>query len=1177
MRKQYRLLFYWLFIVWFWSGQVYAASPTCTTGSKISSGDLAISGNFTIQDDLGKYINLGTNKVTTPYVFYAPNTHIAISRKFTVSNIGVYDASVNPLSVSLSNFTTPTYFSASPNPLTVQFTKQGELIITWLPLVVGGITGNVEFCVDDPLFGGRFVIPVEGVVEVPDSTPATPIMNVFNGTTQFTDGQTTPFDFGTTVVGTPIQKVFKITNTGPGILHVGALNLPQGFSQVGTSPSSTNPLTILPGLSENFTVRFDALNAGTVTTQLFLSNDDPVRDPFNFAIRATANIYPEIVVLIDGVDTANNSPTAINFGTVALNKVVQKNIVIRNAGSVHMTLSNLTLPSGFTASTPLPTTVYAGTDSYFTIQMDTTTGGSFGGAVSFVNNDPDENPFSFTIAGTVDPSLPTDPVIPPPTGVSPEINVLLGATSLVSGMTSPVDLGTAMVGDSFTKSFIVQNLGSVEMHLSNLTLPAGFSLQGTFPTTIYAGLSNTFSINVDTAAVGTLTGTISFENNDTDENPFSFPVTATVSAVPVPVDVPEIAVSYNNNDIVNGTMTATNLGSATVGTSLIKSFTIQNTGTLAINLSNLSLPTGFTLEGSFPSVVGAGLSATFSIKVDTTSVATLIGTLSFNNDDADENPFNFPITATVTAVPTTGGGGTGTPSIPVVYPTIALFEGETALPSAQTTIVDFGAIEIGTTVTKTFTLKNTGSIPVNLGNLILPNAFSLVGTFPNQILAGFSSTINIQLNSTTAGGFTGSFSFTTNDPNNSTYRITLTAQVDAPFISVTSGDVTIQNGATTALLFGTNTKKTFVVRNITDAPVSVSDLVLPTGFSLSGRFLATTTSLAAGSADIFIIQKDSETASGVMRFKFNRSGGINKTFSFPIAVTNTGGETPSTSPAKIQLFDGSVEITDGSSNATDFGIASVGTPVRKTFTIVSAGNAQLNLGTLSLPTGFSLIGNFPAVVYAGLSSSFTVQLDALTTGTYQGTLSFSTNDTSKTTFNFPITGTAEFCRAFATILLNSTCFTLPVIQSIGIVEKTASNTVDSVKFAGGISVNSGAFTQTTTMNGFVGNPVVVAGSVQVNPSHIGQQADIITVGIYRPLPNLADAWYMMDASNPVLWDADFATLTARQTGLTLQATQSVVLYQGEFLAPGQLFIFFGYRLSDGQIIYTADSINVTIQ
>ncbi|EIJ43850.1 hypothetical protein BegalDRAFT_3023 [Beggiatoa alba B18LD] len=1173
MCKQYRLLYYWLFLIWFWSGQVFA-SPTCAVGSKITSGDLAKSGNFTIQDDLGKYLNLGTSTITTPYVFYSPQAGVSISRQFTVSNISVsaVAAPFTPTNVSVSTYQTPhAYFTASPDPLTVAPTQQGAFVITWAPTTTSNASGNIEFCVDDPLYGGRFVIPVEGVVEIPDSKPPTPTMSVYDGATQITDGQTIPVDFGVTTVGTPIQKTFKITNGGPAVLNVGALNLPQGFSQVGTSPSSTNPLTILPGQSANFTVRFDALNAGTVTTQLLLSNDDPSKDPFNFAIRATANIYPEIAVLVDGVDIANNSPTPINFGTVALNSVTKKTIVIRNLGSVHMNLSNLVLPTGFTASTALPSIVYAGTDNYFTIQMNTATGGTLSGAVNFTNNDPDENPFTFNVTGTVDPSLPTDPVTPPPTGITPEINVLLGAANIADGSTTPVDLGTTTVGSSYTKTFTIQNLGSVEMRLSNLTLPAGFSLQGTFPTTIYAGLANNFTVSIDTSAVGTLTGNISFENNDVDENPFNFPVTVTINDVPAPVNAPEITVLYGANSISNASATVINLGSSTLGSSFVKTFTLQNTGTATLNVSNLVLPTGFTLEGSFPTSVAVGASAGFGVKINTSSIATYSGTISFNTDDSDENPFTFSVSASVISS-STGGG----PSIPVAYPKVSLFEGQTELPSLETTVVDFGTTELGHTITKTFTLKNNGSVPLNLSGLTLPTGFSLVGTFPSKILAGLSDTFNVRLDATTVASSTGSLSFITNDPNYLNYRITLKAQVDDPFISVTQGSTTISNGTTTALLFGTNTKLTFVVRNITNATVNVSDLTLPTGFSLSGRFLATTTSLAAGGADIFTIQKDSETASGTLSFKFNRSGGTNKTFSFPIAVTSSGGEVP-TSAAKIQLFDGASEISDGQTSAVNFGIANVGTPVRKTFTIVSAGYAQLNLSSLTLPTGFSLVSNFPAVVYAGLSSSFTIQMDALMTGSYQGTLSFTTNDTNKTTFNFPLTGSSEFCYAFANILLNGGCFTLPILQTVGIVEKTASNTIDSVKFAAGISVNQGAFTQSTVMNGFVGNAVVVAGSIQVNPEHVGQQADMIVVGVYRPLPNLGDDWYMMDNNNPLLWDSDFSTLTARQTGVTLQTIQSVILYQGEFLATGELFIFFGYRLSDGQIIYAADSVHVDIQ
>ncbi|MCX7013238.1 MAG: hypothetical protein NTW86_11885, partial [Candidatus Sumerlaeota bacterium] len=49
--------------------------------------------------------------------------------------------------------------------------------------------------------------------------------------------------------------------------------------------------------------------------------------------------------------------------------------------------------------------------------------------------------------------------------------------------------------------------------------------------TIPAGGSDTFTVELPTTAGGTFAGDISFNNNDSDENPFHFSVTGTIQTV----------------------------------------------------------------------------------------------------------------------------------------------------------------------------------------------------------------------------------------------------------------------------------------------------------------------------------------------------------------------------------------------------------------------------------------------------------------------------------------------------------------------------------------------------------------------------------------------------------------------------------------------------------------------
>jgi hypothetical protein len=113
---------------------------------------------------------------------------------------------------------------------------------------------------------------------------------------------------------------------------------------------------------------------------------------------------------------------------------------------------------------------------------------------------------------------------------------------------------------------------------------------------------------------------------------------------------------------------------------------------------------------------------------------------------------------------------------------------------------------------------------------------------------------------------------------------------------------------------------------------------------------------------------------------------------------------------EIAVSGNSVDIVDGDltpslSDFTDFGTTTVGSPFQRTFRVDNSGDIALTTSGLSLPTGFSLVEGLSSSIAVGGFDTFTVQLDALTAGTYSGSISFTNNDPDETPFNFAITGT----------------------------------------------------------------------------------------------------------------------------------------------------------------------------
>lgn len=341
---------------------------------------------------------------------------------------------------------------------------------------------------------------------------------------------------------------------------------------------------------------------------------------------------PEIAVLDGTINIVDGSTTPLNFGTVYQGQTLTRTFTVQNSGTAPLTLSSLALPAGFTLVGLVPPSLAAGASTTIAIAVDTTTAGIKTGTFNLTNNDSDENPFDFVIQAEV-----LTPM--------PEIAVRDNATNtdIQDGSPTVIDFGSALVGQTLSRSFTVTNSGVAPLTLTPPTLPPGFSLAAPLPPALAAGASLTFTLNVDTTVANTYSGEFTLTNNDSDENPFNFVIQAAVTT-----PAPEIAIADGTTNILDGTTTAIDFGTVLLGQTLSRQFTVTNTGTAALDLTSITLPTGFSLVGaSVPGSVAAGGSATLQIQVDTSVVNTYSGALVLNNNDADESVFDFVIQATV--------------------------------------------------------------------------------------------------------------------------------------------------------------------------------------------------------------------------------------------------------------------------------------------------------------------------------------------------------------------------------------------------------------------------------------------------------------------------------------------------------------------------------------------------
>ncbi|NSW44518.1 MAG: choice-of-anchor D domain-containing protein [Bacteroidales bacterium] len=206
----------------------------------------------------------------------------------------------------------------------------------------------------------------------------------------------------------------------------------------------------------------------------------------------------------------------------------------------------------------------------------------------------------------------------------------------------------------------LSSVGTVEVHLAAGAAGRTLKLQ------YYDGSSwqdlTTFS------AIGTIGATYTYSYNTSSstklrlsspsEAVYVHDIIVTLNAVSAPeINIQGNGISIANGDATPSTADHTDFGSVNVSSgSVVRTFTIQNTGTAALNLTGASpyVVIGGTHASDFsvtaiPSnSIAASGSTTFQVTFDPSAAGLRTATISIANSDADENPYNFSIQGTGT-------------------------------------------------------------------------------------------------------------------------------------------------------------------------------------------------------------------------------------------------------------------------------------------------------------------------------------------------------------------------------------------------------------------------------------------------------------------------------------------------------------------------------------------------
>ena len=120
--------------------------------------------------------------------------------------------------------------------------------------------------------------------------------------------------------------------------------------------------------------------------------------------------------------------------------------------------------------------------------------------------------------------------------IAPEVTASLSGQDLTSG--DALSLGDVIVNETKDFVFTVKNTGRADLTLGNVTaasLPAGVTIQSNLGlNTLSYNQSTTFTLRASSADAATnVSATLSFTTNDSDEDPFTMPVSLNFVALPV--------------------------------------------------------------------------------------------------------------------------------------------------------------------------------------------------------------------------------------------------------------------------------------------------------------------------------------------------------------------------------------------------------------------------------------------------------------------------------------------------------------------------------------------------------------------------------------------------------------------------------------------------------------------
>ena len=402
------------------------------------------------------------------------------------------------------------------------------------------------------------------------------------------------------------------------------------------------------------------------------------------------------------------SATNVPFGNVAVSSSSQQSISVLNTGTAPLVVASVA--SSNAAVFDVPTggfTVSAGGSATLTVTFKPTAAQAYSGTIT-INHNAAGSPTAFNVSGT---------------GTTSSYPVIgLSVTSL--------PFGSTIVSSSSQQSINVLNTGTAPLVVASVASndPTVFDVP-TAGFTVSAGGSATLTVTFKPTALQTYSGTITISHNAAGS-----PTTFNVTGTGVAAGAPAIALSASS----------LSFGNVNIGANSQKTFTVSNSGTATLNVSNITSNGGaFTANPTSFNIASGGSPQTVTVTFSPLALQTYSATLTLTHN-ASGSPSNISLTGT----------GIGSAVISLSQPSVS-----------------FGNVNLGSTTSQTLIVTNSGAIALTVTNITGGNSTFAVSPTSFTLAPGNSQTLTFTFTATAAGSLNGSLVFVSNAVSNPTITL----------------------------------------------------------------------------------------------------------------------------------------------------------------------------------------------------------------------------------------------------------------------------------------------------------------------------------------------------------------------------------------------------------------------